>query len=367
MIGYNQKPAMSWQDQGRQQHGWFGSGTSGTEPETDTRAAAVKIGYAALSHLAAPHRGRYEGWLNRGGLAHIAAVLPGWRAGSSLSDARFHDVFIGPQGAQSLAGPARKVGLALAAPTPEPWDAVQSAGEHFADFVTAARPEAIGRVMASAAAQAETPAALNLVQQAAARPQPAARPAAPAPTPAPARAPARPASPAERKAAAQRQSNIAALATVIYNEARGNGRDAMVAVGHTLRNRMLRNGVSTVQEVWGGYDRRAATPELPGDIAAYALAKEVAEGIIRGTIADPTNGATHYYSPQSMANEEEPVRGDVAGGLEDVPGVLSTDRSRHVRNYQPGWTSAFDPRPMPAIPERFFKFYRQPDGGRRVR
>ena len=277
---------------------------------------------------------------------------------------------LGPRAALSLAGPARRVGLALTDAKAEAAETIQTAGARFADFVEAARPEAMGRVMAGAAAQAETPAAVGLVQQAAARTQAAARPAAPAANATRPAAPAHPASPeaAQRQAAAQRrQQNIAAMARVIYNEARGNGREAMAAVGHTLRNRMLRNGAGTVQEVWAGYDHRSAAPEKEGDVAAYALAKQVAEDIIDGKIADPTNGATYYYTPARMAKEEGAMHGDAAGGLEDVPGVLSDDRTRHVRNYRPGWATSFEPRPMPNIPERLFKFYRQPDGGRRVR
>ena len=89
---------MSWQDQGRQQHGWFGSGTSGGGDAADARAAAVKVGYSAIGCLAPSQRVRYESWLNRGGLDQMAAVLPGWIAGSGLSDERFHDVFFGTAG-----------------------------------------------------------------------------------------------------------------------------------------------------------------------------------------------------------------------------------------------------------------------------
>ena len=47
--------------------------------------------------------------------------------------------------------------------------------------------------------------------------------------------------------------------------------------------------------------------------------------------------------------------------LEDVPGVLDGN-GHHVKNYRKWWTFLFEPRPMPNLPERDFKFFRQPEG-----
>ncbi len=85
-----------------------------------------------------------------------------------------------------------------------------------------------------------------------------------------------------------------------------------------------------------------------------------------GTSPDPTGGATHFYSPQSMPKEGEPVPkgADIKGGLESVPGVVGDDLQTPVRNYRPGWTSRFQPSKPAGIPPAIAKFYTDQDLGR---
>lgn len=193
------------------------------------------------------------------------------------------------------------------------------------------------------------------------------------------RAPVAAASPVTQRASAARdraprplsdeefkQRNFDDLATVIYNEARQQGELAMTAVGSTVWNRMLRNHVSTVRSVWQGYERKAPDPKSPGDRAALLQAHRIAEGILNGTTADPTHGATHYYSPQAMPKENESIAGrDVGGGLETVPGVRHNGGP--VRSYVPSYVPEFIRKPVTGVPERDFKFYEQPIGRSRVR
>ena len=99
-----------------------------------------------------------------------------------------------------------------------------------------------------------------------------------------------------------------------------------------------------------------------------ATAKKLAADILDGKLTDPTNGATHFYSPQRMPIEGKPTTNrDATGGLETVPGITD-DNGNPVRSYRPGWS--VDPRfeniPTPGFPERAFKFYRQTDGAGRV-
>ena len=160
------------------------------------------------------------------------------------------------------------------------------------------------------------------------------------------------------------------MARVLYNEARGQGHDAMVVVGHTLRNRMLRNGVKNVHQVWGGYDHSAPAPKKsePGNIAALATAKKLAADILDGKVPDPTDGATHFYSPTNMPKEDEPhPRGDVGGGLETVPGITD-DNGNPVRSYRPGWSvdPHFKPLSVPGFQDRDYKFLKK-EGTDRVR
>ena len=321
-----------------------------------------KVAYSALGQLPPTQRSTYEGWLANGGIDQVAAVLPGWTAGSGLAADLFHDTFFGPHESRTVSGSAQQVGAALAAGGAE---ATRTAGQHFADLVKIARPEAMARTMAGAVTKAKTPAALGLVQQAAAR-----QAARPAPSASTAHAPVKPKPPHKAQLSPEekrREQNIEDMVRVIYNEARGDGHVAMVVVGHTLRNRMLRNGVKTVHEVWRGYDHSAPAPKRdePGNIAALAAAKKLAADILDGKVPDPTDGATNYYSPKRMPKDKESTANrDVAGGLETVPGI--TDGAGNpVMSYRPGWSidPQFKPISVPGIQDRDYKLFRKEGTG----
>lgn len=137
-------------------------------------------------------------------------------------------------------------------------------------------------------------------------------------------------------------------------EAGGVGETAQIAVGWTVRNRMARNGATHVDQAWRGYQHRKAPT---------AAALVIAAGILHGKIPDPTDGATHFYTPEIMPKIGEDTTGiDVAGGLESVPGVQN-HTGNPVQNYRPGFAAHFMPRPVTGIPEAKFKFYRQPGTG----
>jgi hypothetical protein len=60
----------------------------------------------------------------------------------------------------------------------------------------------------------------------------------------------------------------------------------------------------------------------PGNAASFALAQSIAEGILGGTIPDPTGGATTFYSGSSpgrlapqIANGDLVYTGYNAGGF----------------------------------------------------
>ncbi len=336
---------MAWQDQGRQYHQWFGHGTAADGGSPEAKDTAVKIAYSALGSLPPPVRTAYEGWINRGGLQQLAAVLPAWVAGSSLPEAEFHRSIFGEVGRQSFSQLAQAVGQALVASTDS--SSIKVAGERFAALAIAARLGSLGHVMAAAVQQSTTPEVRALVRNGAAGIK-ASMPPAP-----------RPLTPAEL-----RSKNIADLAKVLYNEARGEGEAGMTAVGYTLANRMSRNGHTAVTEDWGAYSHTEPNPKKPEDLAAYELAKQVAASVLDRTAADPTAGATHYYSPTRMPKEGNPTaKFDVKGGLETVPGVVDRATGVPVRNYRPGFGSnpQFIQQNVPGIEDRSFKFYRRVD------
>ena len=121
--------------------------------------------------------------------------------------------------------------------------------------------------------------------------------------------------------------NIDDLAALIMSEASVGNDTERRAVGLTVLNRMRRNGTNSVRGVWRAYAHaQAPTPEI----------RELAQDLLQGHVVDPTNGATHYYSPRSMPNENASAATlanyDVGGGLEQVPGLPR-------RTYRPTWAA----------------------------
>ena len=111
---------------------------------------------------------------------------------------------------------------------------------------------------------------------------------------------------------------------------------ATEAIGHTILNRMRRNGTALVADVARAYAR----PTPPAE-ATVALAGR----LLDGTSVDPTGGATHLYSPQRMSKEGQNVSGDVAGGVESVRGVTGKRGKTPVRSRAHARCSRLKPPP----------------------
>ena len=141
--------------------------------------------------------------------------------------------------------------------------------------------------------------------------------------------------------------NIADLATVIMSEASVGNNTERTCVGFTVINRMIRNGKTSVKDVWRAYAHNQSATE-----AIKTLAGE----LLKGGVADPSGGCTHYYSPRGMPGETADatkLKGyDTGGGLETVPG--------HGKTYKPSWAAAanFTYVAVPDVREWYFKFFR---------
>ena len=154
------------------------------------------------------------------------------------------------------------------------------------------------------------------------------------------------------------QDNVHRLARIITSEAGGTTLPAMQAVGWTVINRMQRNHTGTVRDVEKGYAHGTEEHSIP---------TQVAQDILDRRVPDPTKGATHFYTPDSMPKEGDPTdHKDVGGGLESVPDV--TRDNQPIKSYAPSWAAdgRFAAVPVPSVPEHLFKFYR-PIGNGRVR
>lgn len=110
--------------------------------------------------------------------------------------------------------------------------------------------------------------------------------------------------------------DVTFLALTIWGEARGEGRDGMLAVAHVVKNRCERGGWfgSSIREVclknfqfscWNKSDPNSKkldparleklNPVTP-DAAAWRSAKSIAYTVLLGMLKDYTNGATHYHT-----------------------------------------------------------------------
>jgi hypothetical protein len=102
---------MSWLDQGRQQHGWFGHGTAqeaeddGTEDDDATdsdlfgpdglRQRISAVAYGAVAALPSALRARAAAPSAAGNLSRLTEVMPAWIGGDRLDQARFAGLFFG--------------------------------------------------------------------------------------------------------------------------------------------------------------------------------------------------------------------------------------------------------------------------------
>lgn len=136
---------------------------------------------------------------------------------------------------------------------------------------------------------------------------------------------------------------IEAFARVLVSEASVGNRIERLSVGHTVLTRMRRNRATSVRGVWRAYAHHAEP--------THALRRLAAE-LLDGLHEDPTQGATHYYSPRSMPAEGQDTKGfDVRGGLETIPGLAT-------RRHRPGWSLHFEPCDVPGVRPSYFRFFR---------
>lgn len=79
---------MSWEDQGRQCHMWFGHGTAGNKATKAAPGSSVvgqstadrvlALAYGALASLAAAHRGQAEAQYHNGTLPRLKDAMTAW-------------------------------------------------------------------------------------------------------------------------------------------------------------------------------------------------------------------------------------------------------------------------------------------------
>ena len=105
---------MSWQDQGRKEHGWFGDGTA---PQTVKDASAgggdgpdglarriQGVVHGAVAALPAALRRRAEAQLDGGGLSRLSEAMTAWSRGAGLGKAEWAERMLGRDAGDRVAG-----------------------------------------------------------------------------------------------------------------------------------------------------------------------------------------------------------------------------------------------------------------------
>jgi N-acetylmuramoyl-L-alanine amidase len=113
----------------------------------------------------------------------------------------------------------------------------------------------------------------------------------------------------------EESKQIKCLAVTIFGEARGEPEQGMLAVGYTAANRAVNKTVCGVVLAPMQYSVFNENPELRAaamslkiipkhdniiDAKAWKQSLRVAQVVIQKEVPDPTNGATHYLSPDLM-------------------------------------------------------------------
>jgi spore germination cell wall hydrolase CwlJ-like protein len=150
-------------------------------------------------------------------------------------------------------------------------------------------------------------------------------------------------------------SDLAALAITLYGEGAILNAEGRIAIGSTVRNRVLaprRFGHSFLRVCthrsqfscwwkWGGEQNHTRTMGLASAIVEGKLlpleGRELnvwqeclilAEGIIAGSILDNVKGATHYYNPDAMV-----PRGRKPDWADDSKFTIAIGKRPHVHRF----------------------------------
>ena len=159
---------MSWQDQGRQEHGWFGHGTAperadgsdaaeGAPGTLDQRLLAVSNG--AIAALSPPLRKQAEAQYHDGILSRLTEAMTAWVRGSRLDQGAFADRFFGRSADDLVVQNLRDAALGVASATSHA--EMREAAEKLADAMKATGLDRWPRFVTDAQARADDAAAIR--------------------------------------------------------------------------------------------------------------------------------------------------------------------------------------------------------------
>lgn len=170
----------SWEDQGRQTHGWFGNGTSGTTaastvPPPDEKEVAKQAARLALTRLPRRMRTDFEEFTGQDGGERMLEAMAIWADAAGMSPAAFSRTVVGPGVSKEGAAALQAMGQSLSDAGADP-AAASAAGEHLATALLTMRPSSFSYDLCYAQDQAVYAAANGQVPD---RPVPPSPPQAP--------------------------------------------------------------------------------------------------------------------------------------------------------------------------------------------
>lgn len=159
---------MSWEDQGRQYHMWFGHGTAsgklkGQAPTQGKDDPVLALAFGAVAALAPAQRGRAEAQFQGSNLSRFRDSMTAWMRGVRMNSATFADRFFGRDGddpvAQILHRAALDAGLAKS-----PAEFAQAA-RGVADAMKTVGLDRWARFIADAQSRARDPATVAAIEK----------------------------------------------------------------------------------------------------------------------------------------------------------------------------------------------------------
>lgn len=160
---------LSWQDQGRQEHGWFGSGTAAAHADEARLLGPEGLGgrieaagRGAIVSLPRALRAQGERQLDARSLSRLSEAMTAWSRGGRLDAAQFAERFFGRGADDAVVAQLRAATREVAAATSH--EALRGAGERIAGAMQTVGLDRWPGFLADAQARAHDPATAAAVE-----------------------------------------------------------------------------------------------------------------------------------------------------------------------------------------------------------
>lgn len=178
---------MSWEDQGRQSHMWFGHGTAPSKAKTaapnpavtgrSSDDRAVALAYGTIAALPASLRGRVEAQYQHGILPRLKETMTAWIKGTRLDQAAFASRFFGREADDPVVRSLHSAALGAATATSH--EDFRDAAGKVADAIKAVGVAQWPRFVVDASERARDPITQAAIERSRQPPDPAREPIRP--------------------------------------------------------------------------------------------------------------------------------------------------------------------------------------------